>query len=86
MTRGKNGDFFCPNKGHLNLVEDQVFKIEKLLLSVHLTLDFLCKANNNKYEFTSTLGYMLQIPPLLKTHTPPALKSQIKCLQKKTSA
>lgn len=63
------GIFFCPNKGHLNLVEDQVFKIEKLLLSVHLTLDFLCTANNNKYEFTSTLGYMLQIPPLLMTHT-----------------
>lgn len=40
--------FLCPNKGHLNLVEDQVFKVMKLLLSVYLTMEFLCKANNNK--------------------------------------
>lgn len=49
MVRGKNGDFFlCPNKGHLNFVEDQVFKVMKLLLSVHLTVEFSFKANRNK--------------------------------------
>lgn len=53
MARGKNGAFsfflsLCPNKGHLNLVEDQEVKVMKLLLSVYLTVEFLCKANDNK--------------------------------------
>lgn len=48
MARGKNRVFFplCPNKGHLNFVEDQVFKVMKLLLSARLTMEFSFKTNN----------------------------------------
>lgn len=50
VDRGKNVFvlYLCPNKGHLNSVEDQVVEVMRLLLSFYLTVEFLCKAKNNK--------------------------------------
>lgn len=61
--------FLCPNKGHLNLVEDQVFKVMKLLLSVYLTVELLSKAKNNKqWSYTCPCFYATN-PSSFMIHT-----------------
>lgn len=61
--------FLYPNKGHLNLVEDQVFKVMKMLLSVYLTMEFLCKANNNKqWSYTYPCFYATNPSSFMNTH------------------
>lgn len=52
--------FLCPNKGHLNVVEDQVFKVMKLLLSSILQWNFYVKltiTNNKAPQYSMSLGY-----------------------------